>query len=191
MVQALPGTTIELDERRWSEGEEVLDCLFLAGGLTLSQVAQLTGLEPHVIQNWVKRGFLPPPNGRKYNKNQFCRLALMNMLRSTLPLPQITALLSYLNGVLADGSDDIIDDFQLYCCVLRLSPWAERNPLARKAQWDEQCQAVLRDYQGPYPGAELRVAQGLRIILTAYTAARLGDMALTMAKALQEGSDMK
>ncbi|MFR8526814.1 MAG: MerR family transcriptional regulator [Flavonifractor plautii] len=28
----------------------------------LSQVASLTGLEPYVIQNWVRRGFVAPPD---------------------------------------------------------------------------------------------------------------------------------
>ena len=68
MAKTLPGTTIAVDWNRPEEAETLLNSLFLAGGLMLSQVASLTGLEPYVIQNWVRRGFvaraqavLPPP----------------------------------------------------------------------------------------------------------------------------------
>ena len=61
MMGTLPGTTVETDLSRNDAAEALLSPLFLAGGLMLSQVSQLTGLEPHVIQNWVKRGFVSPP----------------------------------------------------------------------------------------------------------------------------------
>lgn len=191
MVRVLPGTTIELSEERWDEGPALLDSLFLAGGLTLGQVAQLTGLEPHVIQNWVKRGFLAPPKNRRYTQRQFCRVALIHMLRGCFQLDTVTGLLSYLNGSLALESDDIIDDSQLYRCVLRLTLRAEREPLAGREQWDAWCREALADYTGPYPGAAGRVAQGLRVILTAYAAARLRERAEGLWRTLQEGSDLR
>ena len=61
MAKTLPGTTIPVDWSRPEEAETRLNSLFLAGGLMLSQVASLTGLEPYVIQNWVRRGFVAPP----------------------------------------------------------------------------------------------------------------------------------
>lgn len=191
MVRTLPGTTIEVDESRFHDGGAILDSLFLAGGLTLAQLSQLTGLESHMVQNWVKRGFLPPPKGRRYNKNQFCRLALINMLRGCLRLDQVTALLSYLNGSLVKESDDIIADSQLYGYVLRLALWAEREPLADRASWQAKCREVLSDYQAPCPGAEERVAQGLRVILTAYASNRLREVAQLMGRELWEGSETR
>lgn len=191
MVRNLPGTTIEVAEERWGEAPALLDSLFLAGGLTLSQVAQLTGLEAHVIQNWVKRGFLAPPKNRRYTQRQFCRVALIHMLRGCFQLDTVTGLLSYLNGSLALESDDIIDDSQLYRYVLLLTLRAEQNPLADKGVWEGWCREVLSDYTGPYPGAADRVAQGLRVILTAYAAARLRQTADGMWRSLQEGSDLR
>lgn len=189
MVRTLPGTTIEVDESRFAQGSVILDSLFLAGGLTLAQVSQLTGLEPHMVQNWVKRGFLPPPRDRRYNKDQFCRLALINMLRGCLRLDQVTALLSYLNGSLAKESDDIIDDSALYAYVLRLALWAEGEPLASRGEWEARCREVLADYQGPYPEARDKVAQGLRVILTAYASNRLREVAQLLGRELWEGSE--
>ena len=61
MAKTLPGTTIAVDWNKPEEAETLLNSLFLAGGLMLSQVASLTGLEPYVIQNWVRRGFVAPP----------------------------------------------------------------------------------------------------------------------------------
>ena len=48
MAKTLPGTTIAVDWNRPEEAETLLNSLFLAGGLMLSQVASLTGLEPYV-----------------------------------------------------------------------------------------------------------------------------------------------
>ena len=58
MEWTLPGTVLSVDADRPQAAEEAffLPC-FLAGGLVLSQVTQVTGLEPYIIQNWVRRGF--------------------------------------------------------------------------------------------------------------------------------------
>ena len=89
MIGILPGTTIEADPAREGAAEGILSSLFMAGGLVLSQVSQLTGLEPHMIQNWVKRGFVSPPRNKKYTRRQFCRIVIINMLRDSLPLERI------------------------------------------------------------------------------------------------------
>ena len=102
MVTTLPGTTIPVDWTRPEEAETLLNSLFLAGGLMLSQVASLTGLEPYVIQNWVRRGFVAPPERKRYSRSQFCRIVLINMLKDSMQLDKICALLSYVNGELDD-----------------------------------------------------------------------------------------
>ena len=58
--------------------------MFLAGGIVRSQVSAVTGLESHMIQNWVKRGFLSNPVNKRYSCRQFCRIAIINMLKTTL-----------------------------------------------------------------------------------------------------------
>ena len=94
----LPGTTVEADLSQPHAAEKVLHPLFLPGGLMLSQVARLTGLEPYVIQNWVKRGFVSPPERKKYSRRQFCRILVINMLKDALQLEKICKVLSYVNG---------------------------------------------------------------------------------------------
>ena len=61
----IPGTVLEDRRSSADQIESLFSSLFLAGGLTLSQVASVTGLESHTIQNWVKRGFLSPPRGKR------------------------------------------------------------------------------------------------------------------------------
>lgn len=184
MIGVLPGTTIETDLSRDDAAQALLSPLFLTGGLVLSQVAQLTGLEPYVIQNWVKRGFLSPPRNKKYSKRQFCRLATINLLKDCLRLDQITRLLSYLNGNLEDESDDLIDDFELYTYITRLVFRLEQSPQTGRDEWKYWCEQVLSDYREPYPGARDRVRRGLQVIVTAYAAARLKGKAERMLKAL-------
>lgn len=173
MIGTLPGTTVETDLSRDDAAEALLSPLFLAGGLVLSQVAQLTGLEPYVIQNWIKRGFVSPPVNKRYSRRQFCRIATINLLKDCLRLDQITRLLSYLNGNLDDESDDIIDDSRLYTYITRLVFLVRQNPMAGRETWQEWCAQALEDYEEPWPGARERVQRGLQVIVTAYTAAQL------------------
>ncbi len=184
MISTLPGTTVETDLSRDDAAEALLSPLFLAGGLMLSQVAQLTGLEPYVIQNWVKRGFVSPPVNKRYSRRQFCRIATINLLKDCLRLDQITRLLSYLNGHLDDESDDIIDDSRLYTYITRLIFLVQRNPMAEREQWQEWCDQVLADYEEPWPGARERVRRGLQVIVTAHAAVRLRGRAERMLSSL-------
>lgn len=184
MISTLPGTTVETDLSRDDAAEALLSPLFLAGGLMLSQVAQLTGLEPYVIQNWIKRGFVSSPVNKRYSRRQFCRIAIINLLKDCLRLDQITRLLRYLNGHLDDESDDIIDDSRLYTYITRLVFLAQRTPMAGREEWREWCAQVLEDYEEPYPGTRERILRGLQVIVTAYTAARLKSRAECMLSSL-------
>lgn len=173
MIKTLPGTTVEADLTRPDAADALLSPLFLTGGLMLSQVSQLTGLEAHMIQNWVKRGFLSPPQHKKYSQRQFCRILIINMLKDSLQLEKICALLSYVNGHLDDESDDLVDDSYLYARAVELIGQLEQSPLAGPEELDARCEKVLSDYGGEAPGARERVRRVLRVILTAHLAAQL------------------
>lgn len=84
------------------------------GGLTLSQVCTITGLEGSTIQNWVKRGWVPRPIEKKYQNQQLARILIINALKDSLQLEQIINLLGVLNGQVNDFSDDKINEFELY-----------------------------------------------------------------------------
>ena len=108
----LPGTMIQLDRSEVGQIGKVFDSMFLTGGMTLSQVCSLTGLEAYMVQNWVKRGFLTSPVGKRYSLRQLCRILNINMLRGAMPIERICQLLGYVNGDLSDESDDMIDEYE-------------------------------------------------------------------------------
>ena len=178
----LPGTILSIDRADAATIEKQFSSMFLGGGIVLSQVAGITGLEPYTIQNWVKRGFLPPPDHKRYNINQLCRIININLLKRSLLMEQIVGLLSYINGSLSDTSDDIIDDSQLYFLFVKLA--ASAPSLRDPNEANASIEALLQDYQEPIPGAKERVAKVMKVMITAWGAARLHDAANRMAAEL-------
>ena len=182
MKWRIPGTVLQIERENADGVEEVFSSMFLAGGMVLSQVSNITGLEPYTVQNWVKRGFLSPPQHKRYSMNQLCRILHINMLKSVLPLEQICGLLSYVNGKLDEESDDIIDDSRLYFLFVRLASRARK--LDDPAAWDQALEAALADYREPVPGARARIEKALRVMLTAWVAARMRHAAEKMLQEL-------
>ena len=179
----LPGTVLEADTEDAAHVEALLQPMFLAGGIVLSQVSSITGLEPYIVQNWVKRGFLSPPQNKRYSLRQLCRILNINMLRGALPLEKICSLLGYINGDLADERDDTIDDTLLYFTFVRLA--AEARQLDDPASWQQALDVALEDYREPIPGARHRIEQVLRIMLTAWIATRMRQEAESMLAGLE------
>lgn len=171
MQWIIPGTTLSAQREQAQQVDQVFHSLFLAGGLTLSQVASLTGLEPHTIQNWVKRGFLPPPQGKRYSMEQLCRILNMHILKGNMNLDQIVKLMQYLNGNLADESDDQVDDTQLYFCFVRLA--ARVGRVTGEEGWQEALETVTQDFRESVPGVRKKLIAVLRIMLTVWCANQL------------------
>ena len=178
----IPGTTLEASRAEADRVSELFRSLFLAGGLSLSQVSAISGLESHTIQNWVKRGFLSPPTNKRYSMEQVCRIIIINMLKGIMPLEQICRLMKYINGDLADESDDIIDDTALYFKFVSLA--ARARYIGGTEAWDDALEKVMADYAEPYPGAREKIIQVLRIMLTAWIASRMRQEAERMLKSL-------
>lgn len=172
MIDRLPGTTIEVDVSDAKLARDILDNAFICGGLMMSQVARMTGLEPYMIQNWVKRGFLSPPVQKMYSKRQFCRIAIINMLREALQIDKIAGLLSYINGRLNDESDDIIDDSDLYLYYVAAICSLER-PVADEEYIIRHIERVVGDFSEPFPGAKKRLIKVLAVMMNAHHAAVL------------------
>ena len=182
MKWTLPGTVLTAQRSDAAMIEQQFTSMFLMGGIVLSQVSAVTGLEPYTVQNWVKRGFLPPPEHKRYNMNQLCRILTINMLKRVLPMEQICGLLGYINGDLDDAGDDIIDDSKLYFLFAQLA--AKRTPLHDPAGRDAAIGLALKDYKEPVAGAKERVGKVLGVMLTAWAAAQLHETAEQMISAL-------
>ena len=164
MQWIIPGTTLTGEREQADSVDSLFQSLFLAGGLTLSQVASITGLEPYTIQNWVKRKFLAPPQGKRYDMEQVCRLININILKGTMPLEEIIHLMRYLNGDLTSEADDLVDDTMLFFFFVRLA--ARARYIGGSKAWDEALTEITESYQEPVPGSREKLIKVQKIMLT-------------------------
>ena len=182
MNWTLPGTTITVPREEAERTAVLFDSMLLAGGLTLSQVSSITGLEPYAIQNWVKRGFLSAPRAKRYDKEQLCRIITINMLKSIMTLEKICSLMQYVNGDLADDSDDLIDDAELYFMFVRLA--ARARHIGGNENWEAAIRNAMSGYTETEPGAKERVEKVLRVMLTAWICSRFKTQVDEMVNSL-------
>lgn len=182
MEWTIPGTVLTCAQEDAAAVRQRFEAMFLGGGLSLSQVVAITGLEAHTVQNWVKRGFLSPPEKKRYNINQLCRILNIHMLKHAMPMDRICALMSYVNGRLDDTRDDIIGDALLYFLFVELA--AQADTLLQATDRDAVLDAAMESYTPPCDGAQERVRNALRLMLTAYLATRLYQQTETMLRAI-------
>ena len=171
MQWTIPGTTLTGLRAEADHTAELFRSLFLAGGLTLSQVANISGLETYTVQNWVKRGFLSPPVGKRYDMEQVCRILNINILKGAVPIEQIIKLMTYLNGDLTDESDDLVDDTMLYFFFVKLA--ARARYIGGNKSWDDALTEITEDYREPVPGAREKLIKVLKVMLTVWCANQL------------------
>ena len=178
MAFLIPGTVHSIPMEEVANIPDIFASMFMVGDLALRQVSGLTGLAAYDIQNWVKRGYLTKPENKHYTLRQLCRIININMLKAVLPLERICAMLGYVNGQLDDERDDMIDDADLYFMFVGLA--ARSRELYREENREAVLDEALFDYAEPMPGAKERVKTVLRIMLTAWLAARMTQEAEKM-----------
>lgn len=172
-----PGTKVPISK------VGLLSGIFTAtNGITLSQVCEITGLEASTVQNWIKRGYVNPPVGRKYLKGQVARIILINMLRETMVIEKVAKLLSYVNGNLLDCSDDIMDDSDIYQCLCDIIIPVDVKENADIGKMFAKINEHLGDYIEPYPGAKDRLELALKAITCAWESARFKRIANQLTK---------
>ena len=127
----------------------------------MSQVCNITGLETHTVQNWVKRKFVSAPVDKKYSQTQFCRILIVNMLKDVLPLPSISEMLAY------------SVDNELYFCF---------NDLLIEVKSDV---SAVEDKIKNIAKGNTRLADVLRIMITAYMAVEYKRKTLLLMKNIE------
>lgn len=161
----LPGTTVEVNENNTAQG--FLDSAFALNGLVLSQIVQLTGLEPHTVQNWVKRRFVGPPVQKKYDCNQFCRIAIINMLKDIFQIEKIVSMLKYVEEEDKDATDILV--YIVFSELLAMLP-----PDAISAQTDiDELVGEAVEKRPIGMTAKVRLAEVLKVMLLAYLSANI------------------
>lgn len=184
MPKTFPGTTIEVTTYEKGSSKRLFDGIFAAGGITLSQVSVMTGLEPYLIQNWIKRGFLTSPVRRMYSREQFARIIIINMLRETLQIEKICDLIRLIGGVLENPDDDMISDSELYhryvdmVADIELDAW-DKNSIREAAR------AASEDFVERIPNSKDKLARILEVMLCAHISATLRRSAEEIFATLQ------
>lgn len=184
MSTTYPGTTIEATAITKGCSVALFDGLFAAGGITLSQVSIMTGLEPYLIQNWVKRGFVSPPQKRLYSRTQFARIVIINMLRESLQIEKICNLIHIIGGDTENSGDDLIRDDELYHRYVDLLSNQQINVSDPQSVLLAATEATA-DFAEPLPGARQQLTKILQVMLYAHAAARLRGSAEELLGSLQ------
>ena len=184
MTKTFPGMTVETSSLEKGCSVSLFDGMFAAGGVTLSQVSIMTGLEPYLIQNWVKRGFVSSPQRRLYSREQFARIVIINMLRESLQIEKICGLIRVIGGESAGKEDDLIRDDALYHRYVDLLA-EDRFVLSDPQSIHDAATHAAEDLPEPFPGARQKLATILQIMLYAHAAARLRHAAEEQLGSLQ------
>ena len=184
MSTTFPGTTIETLSLEKGSSKLLFDGIFATGGITLSQVSVMTGLEPYLIQNWVKRGFVSSPQKRLYSKEQFARIVIINMLREALQIDRICGLIHVIGGVLDDTSDDLISDDELYHRYVDMLADPSINTADERSILLAAEQASA-NFEERVPNSQKQLIRILQVMLYAHAASSLRKSAEEILSTLQ------
>lgn len=184
MATTFPGTTIEITSLIKGSSKALFDGIFATGGVTLSQISVMTGLEPYLIQNWVKRGFLTSPVKRLYSKEQFARIVIINMLRESLQIDRICGLIYVIGGELNNPDDDLISDDELYHRYVDMLSDNNINMIDEKTVI-QAAEKAAEGFSEPVPGAKKKLCRILQVMYYAHAASKLRNSAEEMLSTLK------
>lgn len=174
MERHIPGTSIAFSEQgRNSAFSLISPILEATGGITLSQLSKLTVLEGSTIQNWIKRGWVASPGGKKYSEKQVVRILLINMLKGSMKLENIARLMTYINGDVEDTSDDIINDVTLYNILCRIIFTAEDEGAFESDMVKGLIDRELRQCASEIRSDEEKLRKAMYVMVMAYRSACL------------------
>ena len=167
--RTIPGTILERSKMDGADGMEFLDkVFFITNGIMLTQIREITGIDGTTLQNWLKRGWVASPEHKLYSKEHLARILLINIMRDTLQLSQISGVLRYINVEVDTTEDDIITESALYDYVCRvIAILADENSAGLNAM-EEAIRVVTAEYTERFTGARARLETGLNIIVSAY-----------------------
>ncbi len=160
-MRLLPGTMIETQV---GDCRQILNPIFLTGGITLSQLSTITGLEPHTVQNWIKRKYIASPVNKKYSQNQLCRIIMINMLKDVFTIDEVCGLFDYLNLPIIKGDGNPIgeDEIYHYFTAILFQINGEID------MFDRTVNEVVNGFEEPQKGCKKRLVELLEIMVSAY-----------------------
>ena len=121
-----------------------------------------------------------------YNRDQLARILIINMMRDTMQLCDISFLLTYVNGDTELLEDDIISESRLYGYICRLVDSLVGRVDVTQETLSELVDACIADYSERFPGARERLHKALEIIMMSYYAAMIKRRADSLVTVLKE-----
>jgi len=140
--------------------------LAATGGLSLSQVCAVTGLEGSTIQNWVKRGWVAHPNGKRYEEVHIARILIINALKECIKLEHIALLMEYINGPDQKGPV-IIKESELFNFLCEALGRMGKAQDSSRGGVEAVVDSVTRSYSGPKPDSRPRIRKALALMMYA------------------------
>ncbi len=187
-LDRIPGTILDRADKGGVTGRAFLDSVFfLSDGIMLTQIREISGIDGSTLQNWLKRHWVGNPANKLYTEDMLARILLINMMRDTMHLKDISALLTYVNGVAETTEDDIIPETQLYDYVCETLDRLDAHT-GEIAQSDLTAlvSEVTADYKEPVPGACVRLRTALEVIVLAYCSSLVSQQVAQMMKPICE-----
>lgn len=167
----IPGTIVPKSSMNGVTGLEFLDKIFfMADGVMLSRIREITGIDGSTIQNWVKRGWLGNTVNKQYSEMHLARILIINMLRTTMKLEKIDFLLHYINGNLNSRVDDIIPEQVLFDYICKIVDRADESGTVTPELLRGLICDATEDYVERLPGAKKRLESALEVIILSYYA---------------------
>ncbi|MCL2661898.1 MAG: DUF1836 domain-containing protein [Oscillospiraceae bacterium] len=164
MVSKEKAQTGSPDEKGFAKIEMLLEA---TGGLSLSQVSAVTGLEGSTIQNWVKRGWVEHPVGKKYEEVHIARILIINALKECIKLENIARLMEYVNGKPQNGSETIIKESLIYDYLCQALKQSSQTDDHSKSGVETVINNVIKDYSDPNPDSRVRIRKALTVMMFA------------------------
>lgn len=165
----IPGTKLRKAEMENLTGLAFLKkVFFVSEGVMLTQIRDISGIDSSTLQNWTKRGWVANARLKKYNMDQVAHILIINMLRSCMQLEHIAFLIQYINGDVADTSDDIITDSLLYDYICRVLEHIIETGDCSLEEIADYVTQITKDYVEPMEGARQRLNSALEIIVVTY-----------------------
>lgn len=162
----IPGTNLLLNNETTMMFANI-DVLFAAAkGLSLSQVTSITGLPASTIQNWVKRGWVNSGSGKKYDESAFARILIINILRDSIQLDEISQMINYIKGT--DRVDKSITEQDIYHILCTAIIDIDRRVNFTPDNVPAYVLKLLGEYKFSLASEKERLQKGLTIMLMAY-----------------------
>lgn len=178
MMDLIPGTVLKFNSVAAENCYSVIaPLLTVTKGLTLAQVRELTGLEASTIQNWVKRGWVKNPEGKRYGEEQIMRIILINMMRGSMQLEQIAFLMGYINGSVDDRSDDILPDRELFNILCSIIYACQQNVISDAEYLDKVIDARIENVKVSDCISQKKLKTALRAMVLAILSTQMKELA--------------